>query len=98
MWYPQKGFMAKGSRRRLPRAPMFADVVSDAAVAPRNTPWSHEEASYTRGTTLLLRPPKMKMSMGTPSGSAQSGQMPGHCAAGAVNRALGGAASSRLVG
>src|SRR5512140_2516091 len=90
--------MANGSRLRFPTAPMFADVVSDAAVAPRNTPWSHEYASVTRGTTVDLRPPKMKMSIGTPSGFSQSGQMTGHWLAGAVKRELGWAAGSLLAG
>ena len=55
-----------------------------------NTPWSQEYASVTSGTTLLLLPPKMKMSTATPSGFSQSGQMIGHCEAGAVKRALRG--------
>src|SRR5262249_10595541 len=38
------------------------------------------------------RPPKMKALIGTPLGSSQAGSMVGHCAAGAVNRALGCAA------
>src|SRR5215510_8590971 len=38
------------------------------------------------------RPPKMKAWSGTPLGSSQCGSMVGHCAAGAVKRALGCAA------
>src|SRR5271170_6652050 len=38
------------------------------------------------------RPPKMIALIGTPSGSFHAGSMVGHCAAGAVNRALGCAA------
>src|SRR5512135_1509696 len=90
--------MAKGSRLRFPTAPMFADVVSEAAVAPMKTPWSQEKASVTRGTTEDLLPPKMKMSIGTPSGLSQQSQMTGHWPAGAVKRAFECAASSRLEG
>ncbi len=90
--------MAKGSRRSLPTSPMLAAVVSDEAVAPRKTPWSQSSASVTRGTTPLRRPPKMKISIGTPSGFSQSELMAGHWAAGAVKRALGCAAGSALPG
>src|SRR2546423_2231261 len=38
------------------------------------------------------RPPKIMPLIGTPSGFSQSGSMVGHCAAGAVKRALGCAA------
>src|SRR5215472_14840438 len=38
------------------------------------------------------RPPKMMALIGTPSGSCQAASMVGHCAAGAVKRALGCAA------
>src|SRR5579871_930203 len=41
---------------------------------------------------VARRPPKMKALMGTPCGSSQAGSIVGHCAAGAVNRALGCAA------
>ena len=91
--------MANGSRRRLPTAPMFAEVVSDAAVAPGE----HAVVpgiclGHERHETLLLLPPKMKMSMDTPSGFSQSGQMIGLCEAGAVKRAFAWAASSLLAG
>jgi hypothetical protein len=42
--------------------------------------------------TLVRRPPKTKMSIGTPWGFSQSGQMAGHCLAGAVKREFGWAA------
>ena len=45
MWYPQNGSIANGSRRSLPTAPAAAAVVSEAIVAPTNTPCSHERAS-----------------------------------------------------
>src|SRR3989441_9791155 len=38
------------------------------------------------------RPPKINAWSGTPLGSSQAGSMVGHCEAGAVKRALGGAA------
>src|SRR5687768_17376428 len=41
-----------------------------------------------------MRPPKMNAAIGTPCGSSHFGSIEGHCAAGAVNRALGCAALS----
>src|SRR6185295_2250795 len=38
---------------------------------------------------VARRPPKMIALIGTPFGFSQSGSMVGHCAAGAVKRALG---------
>ena len=60
------GSIANGSRRSLPTAPVAAAVVSDAIVAPRNTPCSQSNASYTSGTTLERRPPSRNASIGTP--------------------------------
>ena len=48
--------------------------------------------------TPVRRPPKTKMSIGTPSGFSQSGQMTGHWRAGAVKRELAWAAGSLLAG
>src|SRR5262249_55726565 len=45
-----------------------------------------------RGMTVARRPPKMIALIGTPSGFSQSGEMQGHCRAGAVKRLLGWAA------
>ena len=42
---------------------------------------------------MARRPPKRIAEIGTPRGSSHSGAMAGHCAAGAVNRALGWAAA-----
>src|SRR5437588_319262 len=92
MLYPQNGSMANGSRRSLPTAPAWAAVVSDAMIDPRKTPCCHENASWTRGTTVERRPPNKMAEMGTPLGSSHSGAMTGHWAAGAVKRAFGWAA------
>src|SRR5687768_3570893 len=92
MLYPQNGSMAKGSRRRLPTAPACAAVVSLAMIEPRNTPWFHENASCTNGTTEPRRPPNSTAEIGTPFGSSHSGAIVGHCDAGAVKREFGCAA------
>src|SRR5216684_8590459 len=84
--------MAKGSRRTFPTAPAAAAVVSDAMIEPRKTPWVQSRASVTRGTTDARRPPNRIAEIGTPLGSSHSGAITGHCAAGAVKRALGWAA------
>src|SRR6185369_1821308 len=47
---------------------------------------------YTKGMTVLRRPPKMKALMGTPLGFSHSGSIEGHCPAGEVKRELGWAA------
>src|SRR5260370_28848387 len=44
------------------------------------------------GMVAARRPPKMMALIGTPSGSCHAASIVGHCAAGAVNRALGCAA------
>jgi len=93
MWYPQKGSMAKGSRRSFPTAPVAAAVVSEAIVDPRNTPWAQSKASKTSGTVEARRPPKSTAEMGTPAGSSHSGAM-GPWATGVVKRELGWAAGS----
>src|SRR5688572_28433495 len=92
MLYPQKGSIANGSKRSLPTAPACAAVVSEAIVAPRNTPCSQPNASRTSGTTVDRRPPNRNASIGTPAGSSHSGAIDGHCAAGVVKRAFGCAA------
>src|ERR1700679_2728752 len=92
MLYPQNGSMAKGSRRRLPTAPAWAAVVSDAMMDPRNTPCSQSLDWKTSGTTEARRPPKRTALMGTPLGSSHSGAIAGSWLAGAVNRAFGCAA------
>src|SRR5919108_3353916 len=94
MLYPQKGLMAIGSKRSFPTSPAAAAVVSTDIVAPRNTPCSQSKASVTSGTTVARRPPNRKASIGTPFGSSHSAAIEGHCAAGVVKRALGGAAGS----
>jgi hypothetical protein len=38
MLYPQKGSIAKGSRRSFPTAPVAAAVVSEERIEPRKTP------------------------------------------------------------
>src|SRR6202023_2196026 len=92
MLYPQKGSIAKGSRRSLPTAPAAAAVVSDAMIDPRKTPCSQLNASVISGTTDERRPPKRMAEIGTPACSSHSGAIAGSWAAGAVNRALGWAA------
>ena len=61
-------------------------------IDPRNTPCSHDVASFTSGTTDARRPPKRIAEIGTPFGSSHSGAIDGHCDAGAVKRAFGCAA------
>src|SRR5829696_155230 len=92
MLYPQNGSMAKGSRRTTPTWPAAAAVVSEPMIQPRNTPWVQSNASLTRGTTVVRRPPNRIAEIGTPLGSSHSCAMAGHWRAGAVNRALGWAA------
>src|SRR5580765_8176534 len=92
MLYPQNGSIAIGSKRSLPTAPCWAAVVSLAMIEPRKTPCSQSKAWVTRGTVVRRRPPKRIALIGTPAGSCHSGAMLGHCAAGAVKRALGCAA------
>src|SRR5919198_333800 len=94
MLYPQNGSIAIWSKGSFPTSPAAAAVVSTDIVAPRNTPCSQSKASVTSGTTVALRPPKRKASIGTPFGSSHSGAIDGHCAAGVVNLALGWAAGS----
>jgi two-component system phosphate regulon sensor histidine kinase PhoR len=83
------GSIAIGSKRRLPTAPCWAAVVSDAMIEPRNTPCSQSKASVTSGTADARRPPNRMAEIGTPFGSAHSGAMAGHCSAGQAKRALG---------
>src|SRR4029079_9211709 len=85
----QNGSIAIGSNRRLPTAPCWAAVVSEAMIEPRNTPCSQSLASVTRGTVVRRRPPKRIAEIGTPAGSCHSGAIEGHCDAGAVKRAFG---------
>src|SRR3954469_1265166 len=92
MFEPQKGNIAIGSNRSLPTAPCCAAVVSLAMIDPRNTPCSQSNACVTNGTVVRRLPPNKIALIGTPRGSSHSGAMEGHCAAGAVNRALGWAA------
>src|SRR5215472_11516913 len=92
MWYPQKGSIAKGSRRTSPTLPVAAAVVSDPIVAALYTPSAQLVASTTSGTVSLRRAPKMKADIGTPSGLSHSGSSDGHCVDETVKRALGCAA------
>ena len=81
-----KGSMAMGSKRSCPAPPRVAAVISEDMVAPMKTPCSQERDSFTRGTTVLRRPPKRMAEIGTPSGLSHSGAMTGHCLAGVVKR------------
>src|SRR5215207_9532958 len=90
--------MAIGSKRSLPTAPCWAAVVSDAMIEPRNTPCSQSYAWVTSGTVDSRRPPNRIAEIGTPAGSSHSAAIDGHCAAGAVKRALGWAAGPSLAG
>src|SRR6516164_1111134 len=85
--------MAIGSRRVMPTSPVAAAVVSDAIVAPTNTPCCQLNDSYTSGASRARRPPKMKAEIGTPSGVSHFGEMLGDCCAGTVYRELGCAAA-----
>src|SRR5262252_4786527 len=84
--------MAMGSRRVIPTSPVAAAVVSDAIVAPTNTPCCQSNDSYTSGATRARRPPKMNAEIGTPSGASHFGEMLGDWCAGTVYRAFGCAA------
>ena len=55
-----------------------AAVVSLPMLAPRNTPWTQLNAWKTSGIVVARRPPKMRASIGTPSGRSQSGSIVGH--------------------
>ena len=90
--------MANGSRRTTPTAPVAAAVVSEETLAPRNTPCSQSVDWVTSGTVEARRPPNRIAEIGTPAGSSQLGAIDGHCAAGAVNRALGCAAGWSAAG
>src|SRR3954453_21762413 len=93
MLYPQNGSIAKGSRRRAPRAPVAAAVFSDPMVAATSTPCCHECDSNTSGTVVARRPPKRNAEIGTPFGSSHSGAIDGTCEAGEQNREFGWAAT-----
>src|SRR4030081_3933928 len=93
MLYPQKGSMAIGSRRVTPTSPVAAAVVSEAIIAPTNTPCCQSNDSYTSGATRALLPPKINAEIGTPSGASQFGEMLRDCRAGTVYRAFGCAAA-----
>src|SRR4051794_17328743 len=67
-------------------------------IEPRNTPCCHDVASVTSGTLVVRRPPNKIAEIGTPFGSSHSGAIEGHCAAGAVKRALGCAAGGSDAG
>src|SRR5882724_7511199 len=86
MLYPQKGSMAIGSRRVIPTSPVAAAVVSEAIIAPTNTPCCQSKDSYTSGATRALRPPKINAEIGTPSGASHFGEILGDCGAGTVYR------------
>src|SRR6266702_2047206 len=82
-----------GSRRVIPTSPVAAAVVSDAIVAPTNTPCCQVNDSYTSGATRARRPPKINAEIGTPSGASHFGEMLGDWLAGTVLRAFGCAAA-----
>src|SRR5678815_4694499 len=88
--------MAMGSRRTTPTAPLCAAVVSDATEAATNTPCFQSNASKTSGAVRARRPPKISAEIGTPCGFSHSGEIDGHCRAGAVKREFGCAAFSLL--
>src|SRR3954451_21050244 len=99
MLYPQKGSIAKGSKRSSPTVPAAAAVFSELIVAPRKTACFQSNASRTSGTPVERRPPSRNASIGTPAGSSQSSEIDGHWAAATVKRAFGcaaGAADSGL--
>src|SRR6266571_3677476 len=81
-----------GSRRVIPTSPVAAAVVSDAIVAPTNTPCCQLNDSYTSGATRARRPPKINAEIGTPSGASHFGEMLGDCFADTVYREFGWAA------
>src|SRR3989338_2457798 len=98
MLYPQNGSIAIGSRRVTPTCPVAAAVVSEAIDAPTKTTCGQSKDWYTSGATRRRRPPKRIAEIGTPSGDSHSGEMLGHCRAGAVYRALGCATGSAPFG
>jgi hypothetical protein len=67
-------------------------VVSEAIVAPMNTPCDQSRACETNGTVVGRRPPNMIASITTPSGVSQSEAMEGHWSAVTVKREFGCAA------
>src|SRR5215470_16363319 len=85
--------MAIGSRRVIPTSPVAAAVVSEAIVAPTNTPCCQLNDSYTSGARRARLPPKINAEIGTPSGASHFGEMLGDCFAGTVYRAFGCAAA-----
>src|SRR6266540_2226466 len=72
--------------------PVAAAVVSEPIVAPAYTPELQLNDWYTSGSVCARRPPNTIALIGTPSGASKPGSTIGHCATGAVNRALGCAA------
>ena len=68
----------------IPTSPVAAAVVSDAIVAPTNTPCCQLNDSYTSGATRARRPPKINAEIGTPSGASHFGEMLGDWLAGTV--------------
>src|ERR1700735_1414181 len=88
--------IAMGSRRVTPTAPVVAAVVSEAMVAPTNTPCCQSRDWYTSGATRARRPPKIIAEMGMPSGSSQCAEIDGDCFAATVYRELGCAAGPIL--
>src|SRR5580700_4003364 len=94
MLYPQKGSIAKGSRRTTPTLPAAAAVVSLPSVAPKKTPFIQLNACMTSGIVVARRPPKTIALMGTPSGSSANLLSAGLFTAGAVKREFGCAALS----
>src|SRR5689334_13100685 len=93
-----KGSIAMGSRRITPTCPVAAAVVSEAIVAPRNTPCCQLQLSQMSGATRARRPPKRMAERGTPCGSSHLGEIEGHWRAGAVKREFGCAALSEEAG
>src|SRR5687768_18163396 len=92
------GIMAYGSNRTSPTVPAAAAVFSELMIEPRNVPCVQSKASVTSGTFVARRPPKSMAEMGTPAGFSHSGEIDGHCDAGAVKRAFGWAAGVELSG
>ena len=90
--------MAMGSRRSTPSLPVAAAVFSLPMIEPRKVPCCQSRASFTSGTVCARRPPKRIALIGTPRGSSHSGAITGHCAAGAVKRAFGCAATEPAPG
>src|ERR1700742_4921000 len=89
MLYPQKGSIARGSRRTTPTLPVAAAVVSLPRVAPKKMPFIQLNACMTSGTVVARRPPKTMALMGTPSGSSTNLLIAGLLLAGDVKRAFG---------